>query len=138
MLAHVCARADTAITDARFETSSLGPGLAARLPALAAELHDHALDVALRGWAVEDADARAAIAAIDGARLALLEELWNAVFGDPRAARTAALLPTSSPSARASPGPPRRRPRRRLPRARAPRPLDTASGSALPRVAGAA
>jgi AcrR family transcriptional regulator len=73
----------------RFE----GSATATVLPTLAAGLHDRALDVALRGWAVDDTEARAAVAAIDGARLAFLEELWTGVLGDPRAARIAALLP---------------------------------------------
>ena len=93
LLAHVCSVADAAIADTRRRAAALGPDLVRALPALADGLHDRALDVALRGWAVEDADARAAVAAIDGARLALLEELWTGVLGDPRAARTAALLP---------------------------------------------
>ena len=47
----------------------------------------------MRGWAVEDVDARSAVAAIDGARLAFLEALWTDALGDPAAARVAALVP---------------------------------------------
>jgi AcrR family transcriptional regulator len=94
LLAHCCARADSAIADARTRLASLpAPDLVATLPALADGLHDRALDVALRGWAVEDAEASSAVAAIDGARLAFLEELWTEALGDPAAARVAALVP---------------------------------------------
>jgi AcrR family transcriptional regulator len=94
LLAHCCARADAAIADARRRLASLsGADLVATLPGLADGLHDRTLDVALRGWAVEDADARSAVAAIDGARLAFLEELWADALGDPAAARIAALVP---------------------------------------------
>jgi AcrR family transcriptional regulator len=94
LLAHCCARADAAIAAARLDLASLADAaVTSALPSLAARLHDRAFDVALRGWAVEDADARAAVAAIDGARLAFLEELWNGVLGDREAARAAALLP---------------------------------------------
>jgi len=94
LLEHCCVRADAAIDDARTRLATLsGTDVITALPALADELHDRTLDVALRGWAVEDAQARAAIAAIDGARLAFLEELWADVLGDPAGARVAALVP---------------------------------------------
>lgn len=94
LLAHCCVQADAAIADARRRLAGLsGADLAPSLPALADALHDRPLDVALRGWAVEDADARSAVAAIDGARLAFLEELWTGALGDPAAARIAALVP---------------------------------------------
>ena len=94
LLAFCCVEADAVIADTRRRLSRFeGSATATVLPTLAAGLHDRALDVALRGWAVDDAEARAAVAAIDGARLAFLEELWTGVLGDPRAARIAALVP---------------------------------------------
>jgi AcrR family transcriptional regulator len=94
LLAHCCLAVDRDVAEARRRLGGLTrTELASALPAVADGLHDRALDLALRGWAVEDAEARAAVAAIDGARLAFLEELWTGALGDPAAARVAALVP---------------------------------------------
>lgn len=94
LLAHCCVRVDAAIAHARARLAGLPPAeVAAELPGVAEALSDRALEVALRGWAVDEEAARAAVAAIDGARLAFLEEAWTRVLGDPAAARTAALVP---------------------------------------------
>ena len=52
-----------------------------------------ALDRAVRAWAFSDADARAAVARVDAARLGALEGIWRRLVDDPARARTAALLP---------------------------------------------
>ncbi len=51
------------------------------------------LDVAVRAWALSDADARATLARIDEARLSALEAVWRPLVGTDAEARTAALVP---------------------------------------------
>ena len=73
---------------------SLAPAEAiAALPDRLDGLFDMRLDAALRGWAIGDDEARTALAAIDAARLEMLEGLWARVLPDPSAARAAALVP---------------------------------------------
>lgn len=54
---------------------------------------DPDLEGAVRGWAVEDDEARAAQQRVDRARLDALVRLWRRVVPDARRARTAALVP---------------------------------------------
>lgn len=51
------------------------------------------LDVALRAWALCDAEARATLARIDEVRLTALERVWRPEVGSDAEARTAALVP---------------------------------------------
>ena len=83
-----------AVAAVRAAVGGLEPPAAIQaLPSFAGRMQDVPLDAALRGWAVEDPDARATLEAIDADRLDLLTGLWERVLGDAAAARTAALVP---------------------------------------------
>jgi AcrR family transcriptional regulator len=71
-------------------------GLDAEQAVMALPAHadvDPDLDGAVRGWAVEDDEARAVQQRVDAARLDALVGLWRRVLSDPGRARTAALVP---------------------------------------------
>jgi AcrR family transcriptional regulator len=71
-------------------------GLDAERAVMALPAHadvDPDLDGAVRGWAVEDDEARAVLQRVDAARLDALVRLWRQVLPDRRRARTAALVP---------------------------------------------
>ncbi|WP_127794935.1 TetR/AcrR family transcriptional regulator [Agromyces sp. LHK192] len=59
----------------------------------ATDLLDQPLETAVRAWAFQDDDARAAMARVDRARYEALEAMWTGLVDDPADARTAALLP---------------------------------------------
>lgn len=63
------------------------------LAARVGSLVDLRLEVAIRAWASQDADAAAAQERVDLARLAALETVWSRMVDDPARARAAALLP---------------------------------------------
>ncbi|HWI31522.1 MAG TPA: TetR family transcriptional regulator [Microbacterium sp.] len=68
----------------------------ARLEDLAARvgtLVDLRLEVAIRAWAFQDAEAAAAQERVDVARLSALERVWSRMVDDPVRAHAAALLP---------------------------------------------
>lgn len=58
-----------------------------------AELYRPELDVAVRAWAVSDAEVRTVQERVDAARLAALRRVWDRVTDDPERARLSALLP---------------------------------------------
>ncbi|WP_157007279.1 TetR/AcrR family transcriptional regulator [Agromyces laixinhei] len=58
-----------------------------------ADLYRPRLEIALRAWALTDADAAETQARIDSARLAALRRVWSTVTEDEEQARLAALLP---------------------------------------------
>ena len=83
-----------AVAEVRAAVGGLEPAAAIQaLPSFAGRMQDVPLDAAMRGWAVEDPDARATVEAIDAERLGLLTDLWERVLGDRATARTAALVP---------------------------------------------
>lgn len=51
------------------------------------------LEAAMRGWAFQDAEARAVLERVDAARLKALVDLWQGIVADPARARSAALIP---------------------------------------------
>lgn len=54
---------------------------------------DHALEAAVRGWGMQEPDARDAMSRIDEIRLRALTDLWQTNLSDARRARIAALIP---------------------------------------------
>lgn len=58
-----------------------------------ADIYRPDLEVALRAWALTDANAAKTQTRIDSARLAALSAVWSAITDDPEEARLAALLP---------------------------------------------
>ena len=82
-----------AVEQVRDQVTGMPAGRAiAELPAHWGAL-DLQLDTAVRGWAFQDREARAAVERVDAARLGLLIDLWAAKLGDRDAARAAALVP---------------------------------------------
>ncbi|MRG59066.1 TetR family transcriptional regulator [Agromyces sp. CFH 90414] len=76
------------------EASAASPGdTFAILRDRAASALEQPLEAAMRAWAFQDDDARAAQGRVDTARLEALTALWSRVVDDPADARTAALLP---------------------------------------------
>ena len=56
-------------------------------------LIDVDLERSIRAWAAHDESAAAALEAVDGARLAMLQKVWAGRVTDPERARAAALVP---------------------------------------------
>lgn len=79
--------ATNALADAPPEAAFAG------LRARAADLLDQPLETAVRAWAFQDDDARAAQGAIDAARLDALTSVWARLVGEGDEARVAALVP---------------------------------------------
>lgn len=71
------------------QPQALLEGLAAQVGSLV----DLRLDVAVRAWAFQDLDAKAAQERVDRARLAALESIWSRIVDDPDRAHAAALVP---------------------------------------------